>query len=508
MFTEKQLDQIQSLGISPEVIEKQIENFKKGFPFTRLHKPATINDGILRPSTKQLQEWTDSFNKNLPNYKVVKFVPASGAATRMFKDLFEFREKNANSTLNPADYPEVEKFFKKIKKQAFWNQLLAHAKLQGIDIDALFNNKDYNQIISLLLDENGLNYGKLPKGLLKFHRYEENERTSVEEQVVEALNYCCFSKQTHIHFTVSPEHAQLFDYEFKKIIPDYEKKFGAKIHVTYSFQKKSTDTIAVDEANIPVLNNGLLVFRPGGHGALLTNLQDIDADIVFIKNIDNVCPDHFKEPTYTYKKALSGLLAIYRTKIFEILNFIEKTENISDAKQNEITAFVEKELLIHIPKGLKGKSFKDFVYQKLNKPFRICGMVPNQNEKGGGPFWVVGKDNESTLQIVEESQVDKNNPEQKTIFNSSTHFNPVDLVCMLKNYKGKPFNLAQFSDPDTGFISEKTVSGKKIKAQELPGLWNGAMAYWITIFVEVPIETFNPVKTINDLIRKEHQPLE
>ncbi len=499
MLNDKQRKQIENLGIEESQIGTQLKYFMEGFEPANLARAATVGDGIIQPNNQEIESWIKLFDEFSRNSKIIKFVPASGAASRMFKPIFDEIQL-------PGKSEDAKQVFQKIDKFAFYNHLKSNLSKKGIDIQKPENSiKVFNEII----DPKGLNYGSLPKGLLLFHTYLDGSRTPVEEHLVEALKHAASKDGVNLHFTVSPEHEELFKAEFKKLISFYEKQTSKKIEINYSFQKKSTDTIAVDLNNEPILDNeGRLILRPGGHGALLENLNDLDADLIFIKNIDNVVPDYLKIPTIKYKKALAGFLVQMKQQIHDILTYIEWHDSYQEKKKREIAAFFEKYLGIKISDSMEHSVYRGFIKSKLDKPIRVCGMVKNVGEPGGGPFWAINRNGELKLQIVESSQVDSNNKQQKEIFNTATHFNPVDLVCFTKDYTGHRFNLLKYRDLGSGFISEKTMNGKKIKIQELPGLWNGSMAHWITFFIEVPIETFNPVKTINDLLRKEHQPKE
>jgi hypothetical protein len=424
----------------------------------------------------------------------VKFVPASGAATRMFKTLYEYVQ-------NPVSNKEIDIFLSNLNKFAFFSELKKNLATKGIDIVS----GDKTKVVQELIESTGLNYGNLPKGLLQFHSYSDGSRTSVEEHVSEGYKYAFAKEKMKLHFTISPEHEPIFLKEFEKMEAKYKSK--GVLDIKYSFQKKSTDTLAVDMKNEPLIDkNGHLVFRPGGHGALLENLNDIDADLIFVKNIDNVVPDYLCHVTVKYKKALAGLLVSLKTQIADILSYLEWHDTYTEKRKNDIAAFLKKYLSINVPDNLDNTIFAGYIKSKLDKPIRVCGMVKNAGEPGGGPFWVFNRKGEASLQIIESSQVDPNNSKQQEILNSATHFNPVDLVCYTKDYSGHKFNLLKYRDSNSGFVTEKSINGLKIKAQELPGLWNGGMSHWITLFVEVPLETFNPVKTINDLLRKEHQP--
>ena len=505
MFTPEDLALLRKKGISEEQITDQLACFSKGFPFLEIAASASVERGIKRIEGDDIafysQVWTDYLGENK---QIVKFVPASGAASRMFKDLFEFLEAEYNT---PQTAFEIH-FFDKIELFAFYNDLndvcLANS---GKRIQTLIDEKQYKTIVSFLLNTNGLNYGQLPKGLLKFHNYPDAPRTAMEEHLVEGALYACSTtKKVNVHFTVSPEHRQLFENLVAEKQNQYEKEFGISYQIDFSEQKSSTDTIAADKDNNPFRDNGKLLFRPGGHGALIENLNDIDADVIFIKNIDNVVPDSFKEATVLYKKLIAGVLVATQKKVFEYLQLIDSGK-YTHQELMEMIRFLQNDLCI---KNLETKVLEDvelvlYIKSKLNRPIRVCGMVKNEGEPGGGPFLTTNPDDTISLQILESSQIDLNDSTKKAMFEQGTHFNPVDLVCAIKNYRGKPFNLPEYVDKNTGFISLKSKSGKELKALELPGLWNGAMSDWNTIFVEVPIETFNPVKTVNDLLRREHQ---
>lgn len=505
MFTQKDLQQLNAKGISINQVEEQLARFKKGFPYLPVYASASVEKGIkCIPENEHvffLNKWADYLKKN---QKIVKFVPASGAASRMFKDLFEFIDSGGSE----PESPFLQKFFKGIPDFAFYDSLEAACKKnEGKHIIPLCMSNQYKKVIENLLLDKGLNYGQLPKGLILFHNYPEGPRTAMEEHLVEgALHACNESREVTVHFTVSPEHRELFRQLTEQKSPLYAERFGVKYRIEFSEQKSSTDTIAVDSENQPFRDNGQLVFRPGGHGALIENLNDIVADIVFIKNVDNVTPDSIKPVTVHYKNLLAGVLVSYRQKIFDCLNLIDSGK-YEHEQLIEMLYFLQDELCIKNPetKILEDVELVLYIKSKLNRPLRVCGMVKNRGEPGGGPFLAVNADNTISPQIPESSQIDMNNPEIARLFKKGTHFNPVDLVCALKNYKGEKFDLLRYVDRNTGFISLKSKNGKELKALELPGLWNGAMSDWNTIFVEVPIETFNPVKTANDLLRKEHQ---
>ncbi len=512
-FKREDLKLFEKKGIAKHQIEEQIRHFINGFPFASLDSPATPKNGIKVFSEKETDHYVRLFEENMGDRKLVKFVPASGAATRMFKHLFAFLEnnpeKNAEILENDQSFNSVYHFIENIRSFAFAKELDNILKQQGESLDSLLEKKDYKSLIGYILHEKGLNYGALPKGMLHFHKYDDASRLTMEEHMVEGAFYARnHDSSVYIHFTVSPEHLDSFQKQSEELKKKYEKEYGVKYFIDFSTQKESTDTIAVDMQNNPFRDKkGNITFRPGGHGALIENLNRIKADIIFIKNIDNVVPDRLKPETYRYKKLLGGFLIELQQKVF---GFLEKIDQglLNEYDINEIQEFMENELMINFPDDFNDLELEkqfNYIQNKLNRPIRICGMVKNEGEPGGGPFWIINDRGEKSLQIVEKSQIDTSDEGQNQILQASTHFNPVDLVCATNDFQGKHFNLKSFIDHNTGFISIKSKDGKDLKALELPGLWNGAMADWNTIFVEVPIITFNPVKTINDLLREQHQ---
>lgn len=511
MLTNKDFDQLEQLGISKEQVAKQIENFEHGFPYLEIVQPATIGNGIIRLENDEVDDLVELY-KGYEGTRI-KFVPASGAATRMFKHLFEFIDdypKKNDECFDDKSFNSIWYFFENIKKFAFYNDLCKELESNRYKIDELLDEKEYITILKALLQPYALNYGNLPKGLIAFHNYPDGSRTAFEEHLVEGAQYARMqNNNVSIHLTVSPEHIKGFQKLASDIVSVFEEAHNVKFQITYSEQKKSTDTIAVDSNNQPFRNNdGSLIFRPGGHGALIENLNEIDSDIIFVKNIDNIVPDRLKPQTVRYKKALAGLLISYQSLIFDYLSQLEESENLTLEFLQEVLDFTINELCILPPENLNKENpqaLLPYLIGRLNRPIRVCGMVKNEGEPGGGPFWAKNSDGTTSLQVVETSQVDLNNPEKKALLESATHFNPVDLVCGITDVDGNKFDLLKYRDPYTGFISIKSKDGKQLKAQELPGLWNGAMSDWITIFVEVPLITFNPVKTINDLLREQHQ---
>ena len=464
-------------GLTPAALETQLKNFREGFPFLPVTRAASCGDGIRVLDAVGIEQAAARYDRAKESLRVVKFVPASGAATRMFKDLFEFVREGRRTAV-------VGELLANRRRFAFWPELRT---IVGDDADEL---RTVENIVA-----EGLRYGETPKGLVSFHRYGDEVRKAVEEHLVEGAQYAAAGGEVKIHFTVSPEHLTRFEALLAEKIPGYESRFGVKYRISFSVQDPSTDTLAVNPDCTPFRRaDGRLLFRPAGHGALIGNLGKIDADIVFVKNIDNVTTDARRGDTVLYKKALAGVLLALQERIFEYLMALE----VPGAELEPIAAFIENELCVKLPKDYGTALLR----QVLDRPIRVCGMVRNEGEPGGGPFWVTGADGLETLQIAESNQIA---PEKRELMRLATHFNPVDLVCSFRTSKGGRFDLQEFVDPATGFISRKSDGGRELLAQELPGLWNGAMARWNTVFVEVPITTFSPVKVVTDLLRPEHQ---
>ena len=496
--------QLNKKGIPTEIVAEQLKRFKSGFPFLKLEGAATAERGVLTPTNQEIEEYLKEWdNYCAGDSAILKFVPASGAASRMFKDLFAFL--SADYEVPTTDFEKT--FFENVEKFAFFGDLNEMCvKNDKHTIKELMEAGKYKSVIFNLLDFTGMNYGSLPKGLLKFHTYDLMARTSAEEHFVEGALYAATNGIVKLHFTVSPNHKALFEELVAERKAHYENLFNVKYEISFSEQKQSTDTIAVNADDTPFRENGTLVFRPGGHGALIENLNDIDADIIFIKNIDNVVPDRLKDETVTYKKVLAGILVKMQKKAFEYLQLIDSGKYTHEQIE-EMIHFLQQDLQC---RNNEIKQMEDcdlvlYLRKKFNRPMRVCGMVRNIGEPGGGPFLAYNPDGTVSLQILESSQIDMGNPEAKAMFENGTHFNPVDLVCAVKNYKGEKYDLPKYVDKNTGFISHKSKNGRELKAMELPGLWNGAMSDWNTIFVEVPLITFNPVKTVNDLLRDVHK---
>lgn len=505
-LSEGDLKQIAELGITPDALDKQIQNFRDGFPKAKLIAPATIdNGGIIKMSDDDINRYTQRYATLAQDKKILKFVPASGAATRMFKDLYAFSSTYFGVDYGFAkDYPSVKEFLQHIRTFAFFDDLKNCMHRSGAEFGDYMDRGDFTTVVNFLLKDNYMGYGSLPKALLKFHRYGDTQRTPLEEHIVEGAEYARNDNDTvNIHFTVSPEHRPLFRKKVSEVKKFYESNFGIKLNISFSEQKHYTDTIAVDEYNNPVRDEeGHLIFRPGGHGALIENLNEQRADLIFIKNIDNVVPDWMKHTTIVYKQVIAGLLLDLQDKIFSYLHLLDK--GCSKQQLAEVEAFITNTLHLELPALDAHTPRAQQLHAILHRPIRICGMVKNQGEPGGGPFFIENQQGVKSLQIVETAQINRKDPDQEAILTSATHFNPVDLVCGTKDYRGRRFDLRNYVDPATGFISKKTKGATVVKSQELPGLWNGAMANWITLFVEVPLATFNPVKTVNDLLRKEH----
>jgi hypothetical protein len=504
MLTTADIKFIEQKGISKEKVASQIDSLTRGFPPVELIRPATVGDGIIKLKESEQQGYVRLYGDNL-ELKKIKFVPASGAASRMFKTLHEYLNDR-----DISDNKDAKQVIERISDFAFYPLLLEQCKKKRFSFDELIAKQDYQKIIKMIVQEEGLNYGNMPKGLLQFHRYGETTRTAFEEHLVEGARYAQDgASNVNIHFTVSPEHMDGFKSLQNKVLPEYENEFDVKFNISYSVQKSATDTIAVDMENKPFrLQGGELLFRPGGHGALIDNLNEQDADIVFIKNIDNVVPDRLKSTTVKYKKIIAAILLETQHRLFKLIEELDERSNV-ERTVGEAVQFIKSRLFKSLPASFDVMPLADkadLIRDWLNRTIRVSGVVKNEGEPGGGPYWVKHSSGEQSLQIVESSQLGGNDEAQQRIFDSATHFNPVDVVCGVRNYRGEKFNLNDYVDYNTGFVSKKSAEGRYLKALELPGLWNGAMAYWNTIFVEVPIETFNPVKSVIDLLRPQHQP--
>ena len=505
MLTQQDLKQLAQKGISEQQIETQLGQFKTGFPFLKLEAAAAIGKGIVAPDEASRKSYVEAWQQyKAAGRKVVKFVPASGAASRMFKDMFAFVD--ADYDVPTTDFEK--KYFDNIEKFAFYDELDAVCrKNEGKGIKELMAAGQYKAVAANMLKADGLNYGQLPKGLLLFHSYAEGPRTPMEEHLVEGALYAASNGEAHVHFTVSHEHMEFFKQKVAQKADFYAQKYGIRYDITFSEQKPSTDTIAANPDGTPFRNaDGSLLFRPGGHGALIENLNEIDADVIFVKNIDNVVPDRLKADTVEWKQIIAGVLVTLQQKAFDYLRLLD-TGKYTHEQIEEIIRFVQQDLCCRKAdiKQLEDAELVIYLRKKLNRPMRVCGVVKNVGEPGGGPFLTYNQDGTVSLQILESSQIDKSNKEYMEMFTKGTHFNPVDIVCAVKDYKGNAFDLPKYVDPTTGFISQKSKSGKELQALELPGLWNGAMSDWSTVFVEVPLSTFNPVKTVNDLLREQHQ---
>jgi hypothetical protein len=516
-WTSSDLEQMKGLGISPAEVERQLTLFRHPPPYTELIKPAAVGDGIYSIPPQEQPELLDFYEKARREGRLRKFVPASGAATRMFQTLIKFHQNHwthrdmlkTRAAEKDQEAASLLTFMDSLSQMAFYGDLNKRMDEKGLSLEALLRGGRYQDIWDTLLSTSGLNYGLSSKGLIKFHGYDSESRTPLEEHLLEAVRYASNGDGTClVHFTVSAEHRDAYQGLVDLLLKDYEKKWKVRFLIEFSEQKKSLETIAVDLQNQPFRDKaGKLLFRPAGHGALIENLNDLEGDIVFIKNIDNVVHEKWMEPTALWKKLLAGYLLKIQDKIFDYLKSLEMNE-VSDVLMNEILLFVRDILGISLPDSFQSGSLRVKTIKlidALNRPIRVCGVVPNTGEPGGGPFWIRDTRGAVSLQIVEGSQVDPQSEEQQKRFASSTHFNPVDLVCAATDSKGRPFDLRKYVDPEAVFISRKSSEGRELKALELPGLWNGAMARWITLLVEVPLATFNPVKTVFDLAQPTHR---
>lgn len=511
-FSKKHTEQIGAKGLSVSEVEEQLHKFEKKIPYADITAHASVEKGILQLSEADEKAFVEQYEKERQSLEIVKFIPASGAATRMFKFLYKFLENynpktdSINSYINKEKEPEIRLFFIGLEKFPFYNEVLQ--AMNKTELDRIKKPDEFNhEFVHTLLAETGLNFGNYPKGLLPFHKYKKHLSTPFQEHLFEAASYACNAGKAKLHFTISKQHYDKFKTTENNILPQIKEKTGCDFDISYSYQLEETDTIAVDQKNRPILDAaGNLVFRPGGHGALIENLNAIDADVIFIKNIDNVVVNTYSEEIARYKQILAGKLIALQQNAFKYMEMLHN--GVSSEELHTILRFLYTKLNVQISEEFEKYSQKyqiEYLIDKLHRPIRVCGMVKNEGEPGGGPFWVKHENGAVSLQIVESAQIDRKNEYHQSIQKLATHFNPVDIVCGVKDYQGNKFDLTKFVDRKSYFIASKSKSGKKIKALELPGLWNGGMAFWNTVFVEVPLITFNPVKTINDLLKPTHQ---
>lgn len=519
-FTPEEQSQFAAHGVPVEEVARQVHLFEHPPGFMRLERACSVGDGIRQLSKEESAAAESGCEQARNQGRLMKFVPASGAATRMFQALLAARTEHRAlrrshletlSVRGDGIATEMVTFMDGWARLPFRNELSTRAAAAGRDADALAAAGDFTEIVDVLLKAEGLDYAALPKGVLPFHMYADGVRTAFEEHLIDAARWMSNGRECRLHFTVSPEHQAMFARLAERACARYQRELGIRFVVTFSTQKHSTDTVAVDLDNrLFRTADGQVLFRPGGHGALIENLADLAADIVFIENIDNVVPDHLKEETMRWKRLLCGHLVVLQRRVFDYLGRLQR-DDVKPAIVSDALVFAREQLDIVAPPALADGPIaaqREFLVGKLNRPLRICGMVPNVGEPGGGPFWVHGSDGVPTPQIVESAQVDSDDAPQRSIFNTATHFNPVELACGLRDWQGEPFALDRYLDPNAVFIARKSKDGRALKALERPGLWNGAMADWTTVFVEVPGLMFNPVKTVNDLLRPQHQPSE
>ncbi len=516
MFTERDIKQIQDKGITAEQVNAQVARIKNGMSYSSLVAAGTTGKGIEDYNDDEIKDFIELYESKQNHLSILKFVPASGAATRMFKFLFQFLKSFNPSKESIEEYAEkhndilINTFISNLEKFPFYNQVVSKAKEANPNFNTLPEGEKYWQFVKTMLDKNGLNYSFFPKGLLPFHKYDDVTITAFQEHLLESTLYASSNNKSNLHFTVSEKHHSYFNEELNRLKQDLEQKTNTVFNVSFSYQKEETETIALTKEGAVFRNeDDSILFRPAGHGALLENLNDLDNDLIFIKNVDNMVVSDKNIKVSEYKKLLAGILIKAQEQIYTFLNKLDE-DVVLEKELLEIALFLSNKINVSIEEDFEDFTLEEkraYLRGKLNRPIRVCGMVKNEGEPGGGPFWVKDKNGETSLQIVEFAQIDIKDKAQQEIVKNATHFNPTDLVCGVKNYKGDKFNLKEFIDPEAAFITVKTQNGIDIKALELPGLWNGSMAHWNSIFVEVPLSTFNPVKTVNDLLKPEHQVL-
>ena len=513
-FSNKDIKQIEAKGISIEHVNSQVERLKAGTSFSNIIEAAAINNGIERFNDNDLEFFIKLYQSKQNSISALKFVPASGAATRMFKFLFLFLKAYNPKNQDLDSYIKNQKddlllnFIDNLESLPFYKDVVDQILKQKIDYYNLPKDKQCLVFVQTMLDKNQLNYSAKPKGLLPFHKYKNKAITAFQEHLYEASLYAASNGVAHLHFTVSKQHHDFFVEVLNTVQPALEQELNTVFKVSFSYQKEQTETLALTEDNtIFRTQNDAILFRPAGHGALIENLNDLDSDIIFIKNIDNIAVAHTNINLSRHKKLLAGVLLQAQEQVFRFLHKIDEGD-VLQADLNDMVNFAKQKLNVCFPLGFDNDTMPNqikYLKNKLNRPLRVCGIVKNVGEPGGGPFWVQDQKGNLSLQIVEFAQIDFDNKKYKEIASKATHFSPTDLVCGVKNYRGEKFNLLDYVDPEAAFITMKTQDGVAIKALELPGLWNGSMAYWNSIFVEVPLNTFNPVKTVNDLLKPAHQ---
>ncbi len=514
MFSDKDIKQIKNKGISLKQVEAQVNRIKNGMSYSNLIAAANVGNGIESYTDEVIQNYIQLYNDNQNSLSIVKFVPASGAATRMFKFLFQFlnaydaSKQDIDTYIKDKNDIAIKTFISNLEKFPFYSELMNRTKELNPNFESLNLGEKAVELVKTMLAEDRLNYSFFPKGLLPFHKYNGKSVTAYEEHLHESTLYASSTNKANLHFTVSEKHHDYFVSTFDKAQAELEKRTGVAFNLSYSYQKEETETLALTTDNKIYRNeDGSILFRPAGHGALLENLGQLNNDIIFIKNIDNIVVLKQNIIISNYKKLLAGVLVETQQQAFKFLHELDGN-SVSEENVLAMAAFVSSKMNVTLVDDFEDFTLNEKVnYLKdvLNRPIRACGMVKNEGEPGGGPFWVEDKNGVVSLQIVEFAQIDIDNNSQAEIVKNATHFNPCDLVCGVKNYKGEKFNLQDFVDPEAAFVTMKTQNGTDIQALELPGLWNGSMAYWNTIFVEVPLNTFNPVKNVNDLLKPEHQ---
>ena len=511
MFSEKDIQQITDYGLTVEQVNKQIETITSGMTHSQLVDTATVGNGILKVQNK-FQDYIDFFESKRNSLSIVKFVPASGAASRMFKFLYQFLDEYDPQKENIEIYAkrnkEILTFLRGMRKLPFYEAVRNAALAKTPDYHKLSLGEECVLFAKAMLDANGLNYSFYPKGLLPFHKYPTHVATAFREHLLESTLYASSHNESNLHFTISEVHTEMFNNELANIKDALEKETNTKFNVSFSYQNKATDTIAITANNELYRNpDGSLLFRPSGHGALIENLNQLDYDLIFIKNVDNIAVFEQNKTLSDYKKMAAGVLLKIQEQAFKYMRKIDE-DSILEDELNNIELFVINRLNADLGDAYNQLTPEEKIgvlRDRLNRPIRVCGMVKNEGQPGGGPFWIKEENGQISLEIIEFAQIDADNDDQMRIVNKATHFNPTDLVCGVRDYKGNKFNLTDYVDPKAAFVTMKSQNGVEIKAYELPGLWNGSMAHWNSIFVEIPLETFNPVKTVNDLLNPAHQ---
>lgn len=506
-------------GLGTDELERQLALLAAPPSSIELDRPCTVGDGVQQLDDTKESTLLAAQASAVASGRATYFVPSSGAASRMFKSLLAVRDRGPvdRATLAAKSDDEEAKaalrFFDGARRFAFAENLARVLAERGLGLDECLEQGAVSPVLDALLEANGLAYPRMPKGLLPFHSYDGNEnRTAFDEHLVESFAVAADEAgATRLHFTVSPDHREAFEHRARQSGDSLGGKLGARFDIGFSTQKPSTDTVAVNPDGTPFRGeDGELLFRPGGHGSLIANLADLaeqGVDLLFVKNIDNVVHDDWRAPVVHWRRMLAGRLVVLQDRLFGALRALEE-----DADRAAAVEDARAVLATELGQSVPGADASDLdragaaLHAALHRPTRVCAVLRAEGDPGGGPFWVRESDGSRSPQIVETAQIDPSAADQRAAQERATHFSPADMVLGVRDHRGRPFDLLRHVDPEAVFIAEKSSGGRPLRALEHPGLWNGGMSKWNTLFVEVPPEIFQPVKALTDLLAPAHQP--